>query len=65
MDLRVQAEMTEYKIAQLAFITEPEPGVYLLNLDDGKKFTRVQINEDQLKNLISDGARMKFQTGGK
>ena len=57
--------MTEYKRAQLAFITEPEPGVYLLNLDDGKKFTRVQINEDQLKNLISDGARMKFQTGGR
>ena len=57
--------MTEYKRAHLAFITEPSPGVYLLNLDDGKKFTRVQINEDQLANLISDGARMKYQTGGK
>jgi hypothetical protein len=64
MDLRVQAEMTEYKQAKLAFVTEPEPGVYLINLDDGKKFTRVRINGDQLANLISDGARIKYQTGG-
>lgn len=56
--------MTQYREAKLAFISEPEPGLYLLNVDDGKKFLRIQINENQLKNLISDGARMKFQTGG-
>jgi hypothetical protein len=57
--------MSEYKKAKLAFLTQPNKGVYVINLDDGKKFVALEINEDQLGNLISDGARMKYQTGGK
>ena len=54
--------MTEYKQARLAFITQPSPGIYLLNVDDGKKFLRIQINNSQLGNLVADGAQMKLRT---
>ena len=54
--------MTEYKQAKLAFITNPSAGIYLLNVDDGKKFLRIQINNSQLGNLVADGAQMKLRT---
>lgn len=50
--------MSEYKPAKLAFITQPSPGVFVLNLDDGKKFTRLEVARGQLSNIVVDGAAM-------
>jgi hypothetical protein len=44
--------------AKLAFVTQPEPGIYQINIDDGKKFQRIQISKEQLGNLIVDGSQM-------
>jgi len=44
--------------AKLAFVTQPGPGLYELNIDDGNKFQRIQISKEQLGNLIVDGSQM-------
>lgn len=51
----------EYPKARLAFVSQPTPGVYLLNLDDGEKFIRVEISNKQFGNLVADGARWLHQ----
>lgn len=53
--------MSGYPKAKLAFVTEPAPGVFVINTDDGKKFRRLEINTDQLENIVADGARMVFR----
>ena len=63
--------MTNPPVARLAFITEPEPGTFLLNLqfgkdaprvidtmDDEHRYERVEITHDQLRNLATDATRM-------
>jgi|KBSSwiStaDraftv2_1062776.scaffolds.fasta_scaffold2059247_2 hypothetical protein len=51
-----------YPKAKLAFVTHPTPGQFVLNLDDGKKFRRLEVSADQLSNIVADGARMIFAT---
>lgn len=53
--------MTTYPKAALAFVTEPSPGVFILNLDDGKKFKRLQLSFGQLANIVVDGAKMTLR----
>lgn len=48
--------------AKLAFVTQPSPGTFLLNIDDGKKFTRLEITRAQLGNLVVDGAHMTLRS---
>lgn len=50
--------MTETKLAFLAFLSQPERSVYVLNISttDGE-FQRIQITREQLGNIIVDGAR--------
>lgn len=58
------------RTAKLAYLTQPEPGVYLLNLQfdgpglaRGQEFERVEITFDQLRNLTSDGVVILLKTG--
>jgi hypothetical protein len=45
--------------AKLAFLTEPSPGVFHLNLRvEGADFYRLAISRGQLGNIVVDGARM-------
>lgn len=63
--------MTPYPIAHLAYLTEPESGCFLINLQfdpdqprvtdvtaSGSRFERVQITRDQLANIVKDGVRV-------
>lgn len=61
--------ITTDRIAKLAYLTQPEPGVYLLNLQfdepglaRGQAFERVEIAAQQLANICADG--MKALWGG-
>jgi hypothetical protein len=61
---------TSDRTAKLAYLTQPEPGVYLLNLQfdepgmaRGKAFERVEITRDQLRNIVADGVAMVLQVG--
>jgi hypothetical protein len=60
--------MSDIRPAKFAFLTQPEPGSYLLNLYvEGEEFYRLQITRDQLSNIVVDGARMALfaPNGGK
>lgn len=54
------------RIAKLAFITQPEPGLFTLNLkfqepgiERGQgPFERIKISREQLANLVADGAHL-------
>lgn len=54
------------RTAKLAFITEPEPGAFMLNLkfeepwiERGQgPFERIAITRNQLSNLVADGAHL-------
>lgn len=49
--------MTEARPAKLAFLTDPEPGVFLLNVQlNNDELYRFQINRDQLFILNKDTA---------
>jgi hypothetical protein len=48
--------MAEPQPAQLAFLTDPEPGVVLLNVQVDGELQRFQINRDQLFILNKDTA---------
>jgi hypothetical protein len=49
-------------IAQRAFLTQPAPGVYLLNIQfEGEEISRVEISKAQLGNIIVDGAGMAWR----
>ncbi len=52
------------RTAKLAFLTQPEPGRYMLNLQfdepgmaRGQSVERVEITREQLGNLCADGVR--------
>lgn len=51
------------KTARFAFLTEPSPGVYCLNMQVGDTFERFQITFNHLCLLIADGARMAYLRG--
>jgi hypothetical protein len=49
--------------AKLAFLTEPSPGVFHLNLRvEGSDFYRIEISRGQLSNFIIDGSRMALHS---
>ena len=63
--------MTAPPLARLAYLTEPEQGTFLLNIQfdsatpritdvmaDGSQIERVQISRDQLANIVKDGVRV-------
>ncbi len=51
--------MTDTHKAKLAFLSQPSPGVYLLNLqfENGANL-RVEVSRSQLGNAVVDGAVM-------
>lgn len=62
---------TSDRTAKLAYLTQPEPGQFVLNLkfeEPGLErgqgpFERVQISRDQLRNIVADGVAMVLQVG--
>lgn len=49
--------MSEPAPAKFCFLTAPEPGVFLLNVqEEGEEIRRWQLNRDQLFNLNSQTA---------
>lgn len=55
--------MSEPRAAKLAFLSEPAPGLYLLNLRaEGEDFYRLEISRGQLVNIAIDGVRMALQS---
>lgn len=59
---------TPYPTARLCYVTNPEPGTFLLHLQfepgqdrvtdvmiDGARFERISITRDQLSNIVKDG----------
>lgn len=51
--------MSDAHKAKLAFLTQPAPGLYLLNLQfHNGAFMRVDISKSQLSNIVVEGARM-------
>jgi hypothetical protein len=51
------------KPAKLAFLTQPAPNVYLLNIRvEGEDFYRLEISNGQLANIIVDGAAMALRS---
>ncbi len=56
--------MTEYPKASLAFLTQGEPGVGVLNLqfELGDDLTRAELSQEQLCNLVVDGATIAMRT---
>jgi hypothetical protein len=50
-------EVTETKLATLAFLSFPKRGVFVLNISttDGA-YQRIQISKYQLGNIVADGA---------
>lgn len=54
--------MTEPRTAKIAYITQPSPGVILLNIQvEGWPFQRVEITKAQLGNIIVDGAAIALR----
>lgn len=48
--------------ADLAYLTNPGPGVFLLNLKfEGREIERIELTKDQLGNIIADGAGMALR----
>ena len=52
--------MTDTRKAKLAFLSQPEPGVFTLNLrfETDDPLLRVEISRAQLGNAVVDGAVM-------
>lgn len=53
--------MTIHSRAQLAYLTDPAPGVVLLNLQINGEFSRIELTQRQLANILVDGAAMAFR----
>jgi len=54
---------TDSKVARLAYLTQPAPGVYLLNIQNAAgELWRVEISKGQLANIIVDGAAMALRS---
>ena len=56
--------MGEYPRARLAFITEPSPGEYVLNVQvkPSDELIRVEISRNQLGNMVAMGAKALLQS---
>lgn len=54
--------MIDFPHASLLYLTEPEPGRPVLNLqvESTSDPVRVRINPDQLAKLMFDGARIQY-----
>lgn len=52
--------MTEAK-AELFYLTQEAPGVFLVNLQIDGKFQRAEITKAQLSNMLVAGASMAFR----
>lgn len=54
--------MKDFPHASLAYLTEPEPGHPVLNVqvESTSDPVRVRINPDQLAKLMFDGARIQY-----
>lgn len=59
---------TPYPTARLCYVTQPEPGVFILNVQfnaeqhrvsdvnaDGSRLDRISITREQLSNIVKDG----------
>ena len=53
--------MTVPRTAKMAYLTQPAPGVFLLNLQIEEDFQRVEITKAQLGSIIVDGAAMALR----
>lgn len=53
--------MTEPRTAKIAYLTNPAPGVFLLNLQLEGEFQRVEITKAQLGNILVDGTAMALR----
>ena len=53
--------MTETRAAKIAYLTQPAPGVFLLNLQLEGEFQRVEITKAQLGNILVDGTAMALR----
>ncbi len=42
---------------RLAYLTEPEPGHVVLNLETGSAFQRFDLSKQQVARLVAEGAR--------
>lgn len=47
--------MTKPPVARLAFLSQPSPGVFMLNLQVDGQDSKVEITRDQLRGIIMDG----------
>jgi hypothetical protein len=56
--------VTDHPRARLAYLTNPNPGVFLLNtqLPGQEGVTRVEITINQLRGFIVEGASMAFKS---
>ncbi|MGM4997814.1 hypothetical protein AB8A05_04050 [Tardiphaga sp. 538_B7_N1_4] len=49
-------------VAKLAYLTQPAPGVILLNIQiEGREFERVEVTRDQLANMVVEGAALALK----
>lgn len=60
--------MTDVRTAKLFFLTEPEPGLFIVKFQVGDSVVRIQISREHLANFLVDGVKMAlwsqtFQSG--
>jgi hypothetical protein len=55
--------MSAPRTAKLAYLTQPSPGVFVLNLqfEGDQESSLVEISRAQLGNILVDGAAMAFR----
>ena len=53
--------MSDHLRASMAFLTQPQPDVILLNLQVGERFERIEITQHQLLNILVDSAAMALR----
>lgn len=53
--------MTVPEKANLFYLTQPAPGVFMPNIQIGETFQRVEITKAQLANVLVDGAAMALR----
>ena len=48
--------------ASMAFLTQPQTDVIMLNLQVGERFERIELTQRQLVNILVDGFAIAFRT---
>ena len=50
--------------ARLAFLTTPDPGAYVLNIQEegAEEVLRIEIGPDQMKNILVDGVSLMLRS---